>query len=292
MQSRVLGSVAVVVVALIPAIIGGPTFALLMILLGIIGFHEYLHLMSDVGGETPSFPSITGYIVIVVMAIAGLAAGSATVLFAITVFAVFVPLVLQLPSMTWRSNASGWSRGSVGSLYLGLPIYAAVSLRALPGSIDAPWLSSLASLTSFGWPPAPRGLAWALATILVIWTGDTMSFLVGRTFGKRKLAPSISPGKSIEGAVGGLLGSMLVGSAAIVLFGIATWPGGLAVGAAIGGIGQVGDLCESALKRQSNAKDSGTLIPGHGGILDRIDAMLFAFPTAFLIAVSLGRLGS
>jgi len=262
-----------------------------MILLGVIGFHEYLHLMSHIDGEPSSFLSIIGYSVIVVMGIAGLTTENATALFAITVFAVFVPLVLQLLEMSWRSNASGWSRGSAGSLYLGLPIYAAVALRTLPGSINTPWLSSLASLTSFGWPPAPRGLAWALAVIVVIWTGDTMSYLMGRTFGKHKLAPNISPGKSVEGALGGLLGSMVVGSAAMVLFGIATWPIGLAVGAAIGGIGQVGDLCESALKRQANAKDSGTLVPGHGGILDRIDAMLFAFPAAFLFAFSLGRLG-
>jgi len=263
-----------------------------MILLGIIGFHEYLHLISHIDNVALDFASIVGSVVIVAMGTAGLATLSATPLFAITVFAIFIPLIMELLTVTRRRSAAYWPLMSVGSLYLGLPIYAAVALRSLPGSVDVPWISSLASFTSLEWQPTPRGMAWAMAVILIVWMSDTVAYLVGRSFGKHKLAPAISPGKTVEGALGGLLGAMLVGSAALVSFGLATWPLGLAVSAAIGGIGQIGDLCESMLKRQANAKDSGTLIPGHGGVLDRIDALLFAFPAALLVATYLEGIGA
>jgi phosphatidate cytidylyltransferase len=111
-------------------------------------------------------------------------------------------------------------------------------------------------------------------------------------FGKRKLAPMISPNKSQEGAVGGLLASMVVGAVSFQGFGLGDWKLGLIAGAVISLSAQIGDLAESVLKRQAGVKDSGSLIPGHGGVLDRIDALLFAFPAGFLLAVGLDRFGT
>ena len=136
------------------------------------------------------------------------------------------------------------------------------------------------------------GLAWVLTVVLAIWVGDSVALFAGRAFGSRKLAPMISPNKSQEGALGGLVASMAVGAVSFQGFGLGDWKMGLIAGAVIGLAGQIGDLAESVLKRQAGVKDSGSVVPGHGGILDRIDALLFAFPAGFLLAVGLERFGA
>jgi phosphatidate cytidylyltransferase len=122
----------------------------------------------------------------------------------------------------------------------------------------------------------------------VVWTGDIAALYVGRNFGRHKLAPQISPNKSWEGSAASVVGSLLIAAA---LVGLARWPEGKAVlhfpGSLIRWLGlavllnvfaQVGDLVESAIKRGAGVKDSGAMLPGHGGILDRIDALLLAAP--------------
>ena len=158
--------------------------------------------------------------------------------------------------------------------------------------IDADWLSEAARRLSFGWDAAPRGLGWVLTVVLAIWVGDSVALFAGRAWGKRKLAPLISPNKSQEGAIGGLVASMIVGAVSFQSFGLGSWKLGLFAGAVISIAGQVGDLAESVLKRQAGVKDSGSLVPGHGGILDRIDELLFAFPAGLLMAIGLERFGT
>jgi len=117
---------------------------------------------------------------------------------------------------------------------------------------------------------------------LVIWLGDTGAFVVGKTMGKSPLAPKISPGKTIEGAVGGIVGSLAGGLIAQIAF----WQNlplnhCLIMALFCGIIGQFGDLTESMFKRSAGVKDSGALIPGHGGVLDRLDSLMFAGPALF-----------
>jgi len=134
----------------------------------------------------------------------------------------------------------------------------------------------------------PPGGAGRLVTVaLIAWAGDVAAFYAGRAVGRRRLAPTVSPGKTVEGAAAGLAASMLVAVGA-------GWAGGaaspLAWGAAgvlVGLAGQVGDLAESLVKRSLGAKDAGWLIPGHGGLLDRLDSLLFALP-AFYAVTRLG----
>lgn len=139
------------------------------------------------------------------------------------------------------------------------------------------------------WPRTlllPGGEHWVLLGILAVAAGDTFAYFVGRAFGKTPLAPRVSPNKTVEGAVGGLAASVLVAAvyAAVFLPGIRT--GFLLASAAIlGAAGQGGDLFESMLKRAAGVKDSGTLLPGHGGMLDRADAMIAAGPVLHLLAV-------
>jgi len=123
-----------------------------------------------------------------------------------------------------------------------------------------------------------------LLGLLVVWISDTAQFYVGSAFGRRRLAPLISPKKSVEGAIGGFV----AGVAAMIAVG-RLWlpavgiPGLAATGAALVALGIAGDLFESLLKRSANVKDSSALIPGHGGVLDRIDALLFVLPGYYLI---------
>ena len=131
----------------------------------------------------------------------------------------------------------------------------------------------------------PRGEHWVILGVLAVAAGDTMAYFTGRAIGRRKLAPAVSPNKTVEGAVGGLLGS--VGCAALYAHGFL--PGvpvgyAAAAGAAVGIFGQAGDLFESLIKRAAGVKDSGTLLPGHGGILDRADGILGAGPALYLFA--------
>lgn len=136
-------------------------------------------------------------------------------------------------------------------------------------------------------PADGRGLVIVL--LLLIWASDIGAYVIGRAVGGPKLAPRISPGKTWSGAAGGLLASMVVGVIAAALLGewrhavVAALLAGL-----LGAIGQAGDLLESALKRHVNVKDSGHLIPGHGGLLDRLDAVLTAAPAAAILALAAG----
>jgi len=125
---------------------------------------------------------------------------------------------------------------------------------------------------------------WLLFAMLLSWAGDTAAYYVGRSFGKHKMAPVVSPGKSWEGAAGSVAGAMLVGGIyAHYLIPQAPIAQALLLAAAGNIAGQLGDLCESALKRGGGVKDSGTLLPGHGGWLDRIDSSLFSVPVVYAL---------
>ena len=122
---------------------------------------------------------------------------------------------------------------------------------------------------------------WVMALLVLSWVCDSSAFFVGRAFGRRRLAPTISPQKSVEGALAGLVGAALVGllmGLAIGLPPLLTAGYGLVIGLAT----VVGDLIESLIKRQTGVKDSGVLIPGHGGLLDRMDSLLLCAPLAVL----------
>ena len=118
---------------------------------------------------------------------------------------------------------------------------------------------------------------------MVIWSGDIAAYYVGKSIGKTPLAPKISPGKTLEGSGGGLVGSVVGGVAAQHLFFDALPLSHCLIMALLCGImGQIGDLAESLFKRKAGVKDSGSLIPGHGGVLDRLDSLMFAGPTFYI----------
>lgn len=282
MRQRVISSGAVMVVGLVPLVLGGPVFALLMILLGLAGYHEFLRLTNQ---GRPDMMAITlGTSVISGMGVAALAGWSPIASFGFVTVAVFIPLLMALARARAAGTIDRAARTTAGSLYLALPVFAAISLRGSPGAIDQAWLSGLSRFAALDWPSTPRGLAWTGLAVLCIWVGDSVAFLAGRALGRHPLAPMISPKKTVEGSIAGLLASSVTGLLCAIAFGLElSVVVALAVGAALGGVGQFGDLAESLIKRQAGVKDSGTLIPGHGGVLDRIDALLPTFPIAWLV---------
>ena len=129
------------------------------------------------------------------------------------------------------------------------------------------------------------GFWWVFAALVITWLNDTMAYFAGRFLGRRKLYPAVSPNKTWEGFLGGLLGSVLgLFILRAVAFPVLTVVDCSVLGVLGGLLGPMGDLCESMLKRAYGVKDSSRLVPGHGGMLDRIDALLFNAPLVFLYA--------
>ncbi len=147
----------------------------------------------------------------------------------------------------------------VGIVYITVPLSHVIALREIEG-----------------------GRWWILFVLVVIWTTDIFAFSVGSIIGRHKLCPSISPNKTVEGVIGGLAGGVIAG---ILLNGyLSLGAGNLEIiyfSLFLGALGVVGDLVESVMKRGAGVKDSGHIIPGHGGMLDRIDSILFAIPGAY-----------
>lgn len=188
-------------------------------------------------------------------------------------FVVTGVLIARDPSGTWLRPAM------VGLLGSALVWQLFQSERPAP---TADWGLTVVSGLYVGWMgghlialrEVPDGRQWLLLSLVTTWMADTGAYLIGSTWGRRKLAPRLSPGKTIEGTVGGWLTGVISGGLVATLLGLGTVHG-LALGALIGVASPLGDLGISMIKRQVGAKDSGHLIPGHGGMLDRIDSILF-----------------
>ena len=131
------------------------------------------------------------------------------------------------------------------------------------------------------------GRDWLLLALLVIFAADTGAFLVGRTVGKHQMAPSVSPNKTWEGAAGGLVWAVVAAVVLGLLFDVSPPSWQLAViGATVGVLSQWGDLLESKVKRVSNVIDAGSIIPGHGGVLDRLDSVVISIPAVYYLLVT------
>lgn len=189
---------------------------------------------------------------------------------------IFLPYLLYLLYVVCRSTflphqamLPSLGNSLIGQLYIAVPLALTIRLTLV--------VDPFSSMTQFD------GLL-LLAIFIFIWVNDTGAYLVGSRWGKRRLAPNISPKKSVEGSIGGLILVLL--SAVILrllLFPELSWLRILLIAAVVAIFGTIGDLFESSLKRRAGVKDSGKLIPGHGGILDRIDSLLLAVPAVYLL---------
>lgn len=171
------------------------------------------------------------------------------------------------------ASLQSWALTFTGAVYIGWLLSAFIMLRQLDTPLRGGLLAPLA---------IPPGAAWLFLVLAITWIQDSAAYFVGRSLGRTRMAPILSPKKTWEGFAGGLAASLLTAVVAVLLLGLPIgYLAAALIGAAAGVAGPLGDLGESLVKRQIGVKDSGNLIPGHGGILDRMDSLLFTGPVIY-----------
>lgn len=201
----------------------------------------------------------------------------------------YVAFVVLLLALAWQVSAAPDTRDLIlaGAVVWWLAAFLWVAF--VPRWVS-PWSAGLAGVLALvpSWVAMvrlrlshPHGAEWVLFALLLVWVADIGAFFVGRRFGRIRLAPEVSPGKTWEGALGGLAVSALVAVAGAAWFRVALLPF-LPLCLAAVGFSIVGDLTESLLKRFAGMKDSGSILPGHGGVMDRIDSLTGAAPVLLL----------
>ena len=225
---------------------GGYWYSLFVILLGIMIAREWVAIVH--GGDSKQFLLHT-----VAILLAATAISFAEIQLILIPAAISIVLVLMS-----KSPKSFWSY--IGVLYLALPIWAFMALRS-----DSEW--------------GLKAIIWCL---VIVWATDTFAYFAGRTIGGPKLAPKLSPKKTWAGMGGAIVGASAASAAFSIYCELPIWPL-IAIAAQLAIIAQGGDIFESALKRHFGVKDSGDLIPGHGGVLDRVDGLLAVVSCAALL---------
>lgn len=264
-KTRCISAVVLVIIALITLLTGGYVLLLTLFAISCVGYYELSKACKVHTDESVNGLEVIGYLSIAFLYIlVGSKASDTMLMFwvVMTIFALLFVYVFTFP----KFHANQVMAAFFSILYAPLMFSFIYRIRNLEYGIYLVWMVFVAS-----------------------WISDTSAYLVGVAFGKHKLAPVLSPKKSIEGSIGGILGSTLFGALFGVIFSAKTGPDvNLAVICAIlGGMGsvisQVGDLAASAIKRQHEIKDYGTLIPGHGGIMDRFDSVIVTAPLIYYL---------
>jgi phosphatidate cytidylyltransferase len=275
MRDRAIGAAILVPPVVLVLALGYPWIAILIGLIVALGAIEAFRLLRAAGYPALALLGTVAAVAIVVAAAAPSELASKGLLLVALAMVLIAVGAFARPEP--RDGLAAWMATTFGALYVGL-----LSFVVTVGAI-APELPADAPLAPLR---ADRG--WVLLLVLGVWSFDTGAFLVGRTFGRRRFLTHISPKKSVEGVIGGLVACTLVAIAGLWALGESPI-GGLVLGPALGLAGQAGDLAESMLKRAAGAKDSSNLIPGHGGVLDRIDSFLFAAPVVTLYVLAAVR---
>lgn len=255
---RIASAIALIPVALAMVILGTWPFACLVALAVLLMAVEWRALTAarGPGGTLAGLSAGALGMLVVVLTAAG---HPDAALLALIVGALVAGLV------AWHLAAPPLWIG-LGAAYLAVPALAMVWLRGLP----------------------QQGLQVVIWLLVVVWTTDVLAYLVGRKVGGPKLAPRVSPGKTWSGLCGGVAAAAVMGGLAASATGSGRFLQAAGLGGVLAIISQGGDLIESALKRRAGVKDSGKLIPGHGGVLDRLDGLILAAPVLALLSLAFG----
>jgi len=238
--------------------LGGPWYWAAVTVVAILAGYEYLRLVAQ-KGEKADYPLAILLISLLMMGVRypswwEVVRGGITLLVAFS-------LLWQMTRQSGDIPVVGWALSLGGAMYIGLLLSHFVSLRALP-----------------------RGLEWTLLAFFPVWAHDTGAYFVGRWIGERPFAPRISPKKTWEGSIGGWISGIVVCTLMGGVLGLPLFHASI-LGLIISLAATGGDLVESMFKRWAGVKDSGWLIPGHGGVLDRIDSLLFSVAAVYYYLV-------
>ena len=247
MRTRIVSGVIVGIVTIIPGLLGGLWFTGLVLIILLIASYE-VHLLMCASGFNPSliFGLATTLVTFVIVRFPAF-----PYLSAIATALLLTSLALQMRHREGRPIAD-WAVGVAGSAYLGLTG------------------GHMAAVREFS-----NGTWWLVVAIGITWLADSGAFVIGKRFGKHKLTPSLSPKKTWEGYFGGVA-TAVAGGIVIGLVSPLGMVNALVTAFLVGCFGTLGDLVESMFKRQANSKDSGHIIPGHGGAFDRVDSLLWS----------------
>ena len=250
--------------------VGSPWFSLLVAVAAAIGALELCHMASQQGRHPMAHVASMWAVALVVGAhfVASDSSDQAALpAIAVTLAIAGIGALASLVWLVWRSRHGvgliDWALTAGATLYIGGLLSYAPLIRGLD-----------------------QGREWVFLAVSITFVADTSAFVAGRSFGKRLLAPKVSPGKTWEGAAGAVVGAVAAGVALTVAFDLdTTLAQALALGALMGGVGQLGDLAESRMKRAAGVKDSGWLVPGHGGLLDRLDSIVFNLALVYYFVI-------
>ena len=254
-MARRIGSAAIGLPLLFAVVwAGGIWFTLTVAAAAAVAALELVHLSSARGGRSVAAFAVLPIVAVVIYAHYVPVSGSYVSVLA------WLSTAAAFASMLWFLMAAP-SGGAAGTVVLTIAVAALVGGTLL----HAPMLREI-----------DQGREWVIYLIAITFASDTSAYLVGRAVGRLKLAPRISPGKTWEGAIGGIAGGMAASAAAVALLSLdVSLFEAIGAGAGLSIVGQLGDLGESKLKRLAGAKDSGVVVPGHGGILDRLDSIVW-----------------
>ncbi len=275
LRQRVLSAAVLVPPLVLALILGGGWIAAVVVVATALGALEMFRLLR--AGGYPSFALLgTALAVALVLdaALPGLLDGKALLLGAVGLILVAIG-AFAIPDP--RAGLAVWVGTVFGALYVALLGF------VLRLGLAAPGVTAGAPLERLG---PERG--WIILLVFAVWAYDTGAFFVGRQFGRRRFLEHLSPSKTWAGLVGGLVAASVVVAAMLAALGESP-VAALVIGPLVGLAAQAGDLAESLLKRAAGVEDSGSLIPGHGGVLDRIDSFLFAAPVLTLYVVAAYR---
>ena len=284
LRTRLVTAILLAPLILAIVFLGEPWLSLLVGVVAFLALVEVVALLDAAGYEPPQVLAIVagmgltaaGLVAANQDGVGGVVTGVLTALdppglvAATLVAAMLLLAIVAFTRPDPRAGFQTWSTSTFGIAYIGLllPSLVLVAHLAPPGGS---WTTPVGA---FG---LGSGAAWALTLILVVWGYDTGAYFTGRLIGKRHLLDHISPSKTVEGLLGGLVLATIAAGVGAFLIGLEPWHP-LIIGPVVGVVAQMGDIAESMLKRAAGRKDSGFLVPGHGGILDRIDSFLFAAP--------------
>jgi len=275
MRQRAITAAVLVPVLLVVLLLGGVVLAAAVAIITVLAAIEAFRLLRSAGHEGfAGLGTVLALFVVLDAAFPKVLEGSGLLLVAI---GIVLAAVASFTRIDPHDGLQAWMATVFGALYVALLSFIIRLGQAAPAVPDSAPLQALNAET-----------AWILLLVLAVWSYDTGAYLVGKSIGRTHFLTHISPAKTIEGLIGGVVATTVV--VGVVLWALGQSPvHALLLGPLTALAAQAGDLAESVIKRAAGAKDSGTLIPGHGGMLDRVDSFVFAAPVVTLYVIALIR---